>query len=620
MRRRRIENRIILMVILIVAVTAGCCMAAYTYVLRRSINNEIDREITNGREGIRTALAEREERAGLIARLLAANPRIADSIVEGDSLSLLSILREHRGHIEIDILSVIDRDGVIISQLESPREVGNRSIKSGEPVFLNPLFRKAAMGLAPAGVELCLPDVLCIDAYSQVFSNEGGERKTIGYVRAGFMLDDDFAREIQTTSGADYILLRRKRVLAGSISPEDMSGDEIRRLSDMFTGKKDVTAGGGMRSLTLGGDPFVLVSNPVEDASGRVVGNQIVARNMTAIETMWRDAVTFAVGIAAIATVMALGVGIYTARRIFLPLRTLTGRARDIARGDYDAKIFVKQKDEIGELAGAFNDMADSLKEREKNLKEAASKLRVNQDQLIQSGRLAAVGELAAGVAHEIGNPLSAISGYAQMLRKRLEGDEKSLNFAQQIETETEFIERIIQDLLYFSRPSKHESNAPERESITDLLAAAHKTVSAHKAFSSVELQSLIPDDFPPVPCVRKEIMQVFLNLLMNAAQAMEEGGRITVEGAVRTDHVKIKIRDTGPGIPPSVKRQVFDPFFTTKPPGVGTGLGLSICFRIIEKHGGRMQIEDSLRGACFSFTLPFEPPDEPESDISAIV
>ncbi len=608
MRRSRLENRIILMVILIVAVTVGCCMAAYTFIFRSSLDDEITQEIAYGREGIRKAVSERAGRAELIARLLAANPQIGESIISGGSLSLLSVLREHRGRMNIDILSVIDKDGVIISRLETAQDVESRRIRSGEPVFLNPLFKNAVAGLASTGVELCLPDVVCVDSYARVYTGPGSDRRLVGYVSAGYMLDNDFAREIRGTSGTDYILLRRKRVLSSSISSDSLSPEEVRQLSDMIS----MTEAGGHKGAddtisrqSLGGEPYAMVSSLVEDAAGRSVGLQVIGRNMADMEAMWREGIFFAIAIAVVAVLMALGVGVYTARRIFMPMRRLTESAGNIADGNYDVKIFIKQKDEIGELAGAFNEMSDALKERERNLKEATRRLRVNQDQLIQSGRLAAVGELAAGVAHEIGNPLSAISGYAQMLQRRPSLEEKDREFAKQIEREAEFIEKIIQDLLHFSRPSKQESTVPEPADIVKLLYAAHKTVSAHKAFRKVNLQVVFPDNFPEVPCFHKEIMQVFLNLLMNAAQAMENGGRIIVEGVVLADHVKIKVRDTGPGIPASTRRRIFDPFFTTKPPGVGTGLGLSICYRIIEKHGGKMVVEDSLRGACFSFTLP---------------
>jgi PAS domain S-box-containing protein len=226
--------------------------------------------------------------------------------------------------------------------------------------------------------------------------------------------------------------------------------------------------------------------------------------------------------------------------------------------------------------------------------------------QLVHAEKLASVGILAAGVAHEIGNPLSAVSGYAQLLAKDGVSDEERQEFGSSIFDLTQRIDKIIRDLLDYSRPSPFQGQMVEVslaiEAVLNMFFTS-KRLNTHNLTINRDLARALP----PVRMDRDQLQQVVLNMVMNAAQAMEQGGVLSI--STRQEEggwVSLSFADTGPGIPPENMRNLFDPFFTTKPPGQGTGLGLSICDRIISQAGGRIEVISRLgKGTTFKIWMP---------------
>ncbi len=229
--------------------------------------------------------------------------------------------------------------------------------------------------------------------------------------------------------------------------------------------------------------------------------------------------------------------------------------------------------------------------------------------QLMHAEKLASVGILAAGVAHEIGNPLSAISGYAQLLAKDRVAEADRREFARAISELSQRIDRIIRELLDYSRPSALAGQLVE---VNQAVEAVLNMFFTRKRLQrqGLSIHRDLARGLPPVRLERDQLQQVVLNMAMNAAQAMGEGGVLTIRTrGVRDregDWVVIEVQDTGPGIPPEHLARIFEPFFTTKPPGQGTGLGLSICDRIVSQAGGRITVESRPgQGTVFAVWLP---------------
>ena len=254
----------------------------------------------------------------------------------------------------------------------------------------------------------------------------------------------------------------------------------------------------------------------------------------------------------------------------------------------------------------AFQGLLEHLETLETENAKLEKRLRASQGQLVQSGKMAAVGQLAAGVAHEVNNPLQIILSRVQLLMIRHQEQDSLVKDLQLIESNVKRISRIIRSLLDFAR---HNSGEEEHKEV-DIVYLVDQTLNLmHHLLDKgkVTTQIHVNDDKPSrIAGNTGEIEQVFLNLIINALQAMQDGGGNLEINIDRTqDQVLVKLQDTGQGIPDENLPRIFDPFFTTREDSGGTGLGLSIIFGIMEKHSGRIEV-DSEVGNGTTFTLSF--------------
>lgn len=292
------------------------------------------------------------------------------------------------------------------------------------------------------------------------------------------------------------------------------------------------------------------------------------------------------------------------------PIEKLVREAGKIATGK-GSSLNTLEGDEFGILASSLAAMARRIREdrlmierQVVELTDMNKKLTETTEQLIRTEKLASVGQLAAGVAHEIGNPIGVTLGYIEMLENGGLDDDAKKDAIAQIRKATERISRTIRDLLDFSRPAQDE------EERSNAIREAEEIVSfvrAQPRFRNVRLNvvhSVDGDLFCAIPPSR--LKQVFLNLLINSADAMDGSGTIEISLSRNGEEVHACVSDSGPGIDPSILLRIFDPFFTTKDIGKGTGLGLFVCHTIVTRYGGRIEVGKSpLGGASFTVVLP---------------
>ena len=230
------------------------------------------------------------------------------------------------------------------------------------------------------------------------------------------------------------------------------------------------------------------------------------------------------------------------------------------------------------------------------------------QAEVIQNEKMAAIGILAGGVAHEINNPLGGILAFTQLLLRdaHTQGEEELTSDLKEIENAAIRCKKIVSDLLDFSRMSKDKDYSPL--DVNALINNVIPFIRSEIKSLNVDLELDVHENLPRVHGIANRLQQVFLNLMTNACHAMPHGGNLKLTTDVTEDgkRVIIRVRDTGEGIPDDIRDRIFDPFFTTKMPGKGTGLGLSISYRIIKEHGGAIEVEsDKGRGATFTILLP---------------
>ena len=359
---------------------------------------------------------------------------------------------------------------------------------------------------------------------------------------------------------------------------------------------------------------------------------------------------------------LLIAVGSFLLSRVIVkPLKKLVQMSEKIAEGNLDTMSDPTGGDEVGKLFSSFNRMASRLREDRvtmenyiRSLEQVNRELRRAQDEVIRSEKLASIGRLAAGVAHEVGNPTGAILGYLNLLTSGGLAKEEEKEILQRAENEAERIRRIIRELLDFSRPSP---GLAEQVDINGVIANALSLLSPQKKiWGQIQVIKELREDLPPWRGDPHQLQQVMINLFLNAIDALtssplqettgekklrvatraltkeeaadffENLSRRRKEDSRAVDYsflrikekplalsqseflslVQIEVEDTGPGIPPEALGKIFDPFYSTKPPGEGTGLGLAICLRIIEAAEGRIFVKsEEGKGTTFTILLP---------------
>jgi len=339
-------------------------------------------------------------------------------------------------------------------------------------------------------------------------------------------------------------------------------------------------------------------------------------------------------------SIIIIALGLYFLSAIVMrPIRRLEGTATKIAEGDLALRAVVESDDEIGRLAGRFNTMADRLGAEIGRLERLNVELHDTQAELLRAGALAAVGSLAAGLAHEIGNPLGAVSGYLDILGKGVTGKDEEAEIIERAGKELGRMDRILREFLDIARPTKDE---PVQLDINSLIEETVVMFGHHSRGRGVTVTLDLNKDLLPVIIDEGRLRQVFTNLLLNAADAMEGGGEVMVESRLvtvpggsrrysadlgvaprlrkgdvdksfaqrreTTEAVAVTFIDKGCGIRVEDTGRVFDPFFTTKDPGSGTGLGLFVSASMIKAFGGSIEVKSELgEGSSFTVIIPYQ-------------
>ncbi|MBI5183152.1 MAG: HAMP domain-containing protein [Nitrospinae bacterium] len=315
--------------------------------------------------------------------------------------------------------------------------------------------------------------------------------------------------------------------------------------------------------------------------------------------------------------------GILLSKSVVRPIQRLVEATERVSNGDLGHRVKVEDDNEIGRLSYAFNQMTERLREKTESLerhidllKKRNIELKEARDEIMRSERLAAIGRMASGVAHEIGNPLGAINGYINILSSSKERTPEDIDSLRRIEKEVDRIDEIVRGLLNLATPPNGIITDVD---INQILRESVELLRNQKAFHNIGMTLNLSDKIPYMRLDGHKIEQVAINLLLNSADAMVEGRekRIVVSSEIINHgsrdrfsdddkQVRLTFSDTGEGIREEDISRIFDPFFTTKEPGKGTGLGLSICHRIIEDMGGRISVSTNRgEGTSFEIVIP---------------
>jgi two-component system NtrC family sensor kinase len=317
----------------------------------------------------------------------------------------------------------------------------------------------------------------------------------------------------------------------------------------------------------------------------------------------------------------------FTRRFLSRPIDKLIEGTKAISQMELDKPLHIgHSSEELDELARSFDAMRERLRTAlgeinqftlnlETKVEERTQQLKVAQKKLMQSDRLASLGQLSASVAHEINNPVSGVLNLSMLMQRILKADgippnriEDFRKYLSQVTSETARVGRIVSDLLAFSRRSKPQRVPGDLNRVVKLTLSL---VEPKMKLSNVRVESKFCEDLPAVPCDPSQLQQVVLNLVLNAAEATQSRAERRIEVSTETAGamVLLRISDNGEGIPPENLGKIFNPFFTTKPEGKGVGLGLAVFYGIVEAHGGDIEVASTAgEGTTFTVSLPIEP------------
>ncbi len=351
-------------------------------------------------------------------------------------------------------------------------------------------------------------------------------------------------------------------------------------------------------------DWYISAYEPIRNPDGEIVGALYVGLLQEPFDRAARRTGGVLLALVGTAAVLSLALLVVATVWVLRPVGRVVEMSERVVAGDLGARVGMRPPGEMGVLCRSVDAMAEAVQQREEQLKLAT------RQQIGRSEKLASIGRLAAGVAHEINNPLTGVLTFAHLLKEKPNMDDQDQQDLDLIIHETTRAAEIVSNLLDFAR-----ERPPKKEplEVNDVIRRTVRLIRSQKQFDRINIEEHFTEGIPHVEGDRNQLQQVLLNLSLNSCAAMPEGGEIRIATSAVGSRVQIDVTDTGCGIPDDVLDKIFDPFFSTKPVGKGTGLGLSVSLGIVQQHGGTMEVESEMgKGTRFSIVLPaIEEPGE---------
>ncbi|MCU0644454.1 MAG: cache domain-containing protein [bacterium] len=581
----------------------------------------------------------------------ASGNTIQQTLYANDRNRLLTRLEQIRRDTNLDFISVTDKDGRVIFRITAPD-------RQGDDVSRIPIISAALNGKTAGGTEILTKAILqnedeqlaeqalikIIDtpkakptnkteetsgmvlmAAAPIFGEDG---KLLGVLYGGHLLNRNF----MIVDRVWDLVYKGEKYHDQDIGTVTIFLDDLRISTNVKTKKGERAIGTRISSevadavLTKGvrwtsrafvvNDWYISEYEPIQNFNGKTIGILYVGLLEKAYTSIRNKVIFTFMIVATLGFFIIVGISYLITRSITKPLSEMVSVTQSIATGDLDRRIVVKSKDEIGQLALSFNKMVASLRKMraelenwantlEQKVKERTEELAAMQNTLVQSQRLASLGKMAAGIAHEINNPLGGILVLSSLVLEDLKEEDPHRENLQEVIKQTMRCRDIVKGLLQFSR---QEEGKTEYVKVNTMLNSTLSLIEKQALFHNIEIIKNFESNLPDVLGDGSQLQQVFMNIILNAVQAMKEIGVLTINTChdPKNDMVVIEIADTGTGIPDEIIDRIFDPFFTTKEVGEGTGLGLSIAYGIITKHRGRMTVKSKVgQGSVFTIKIP---------------
>jgi two-component system NtrC family sensor kinase len=652
--------------LLVIVITSGTATIIGVHLLNRAIVREAQSKVTldlnSARQIYDQRLRDIEQTLAFTAlRKFGVKRALAENNRQLLTKSLHDAMQQNR----LDILAITDSTGVVVARAHNPLTYGDR--RADDTMVAYSLRQRASI----AGTEIVShawlqKESLQLAQQAQVKLTPTPRAKHISrreneegmMLKAAVPLCDSAGKCMGVLYGG--VLLNRNYDIVDRIKSvvyENMryKGKEVGTATifqDGFRIATNVALASGQRAIGtivsrevyekviehgevwtarafVVNDWYLTAYAPIQNLSGGIIGMLYVGMLEQKYSDMKRNALLVFCGVLGVGIVLTLCVAYMLTNLIARPVRLLDRAVNALAKGDFDCTVDVGSRDEIGSLAESFNKVRRDLKHMydrlqgkieaaDEDLKHAYRELKENQERLIQAERLASMGQLSAGVAHEINNPIGTILLYSHALLKQLPEDDERHADISMIAREADRCRSIVRDLLNFARQSRVIKEPCNMAALIEEVVTI-MTPSAHEA--SARIMQKVEKDLPSVMLDKGQIRQMLVNLAQNSIDAVASGGRVEIHaGLLQSERtVELRVSDNGSGIAPGNLPKLFTPFFTTKGMGKGTGLGLAIAYGIVKMHGGDIQAHSAFgKGTTFIIRIPLERADQADESIAA--
>jgi two-component system NtrC family sensor kinase len=570
-----------------------------------------------------------------VVRLTADRYIIITALTSGDVRDAAVELRRIKDKEDLDILNITDASGMVLLRANNWDVAGDS--QAGDELVAAVLQTRTAVSATSivSGEELSKESLLLVkQAYLRFIETPMARSRSeteqvsgmmmksaapildyqgnfIGVVYGGTLLNKDYGIVDQVKQTVFQGLKYR----GDDIGTATIFQDDVRISTNVANADGSRAIGTRIMKevydqVIVNGEPWIgrafVVNNwyitayePIEDFNNRRIGILyvgILEQKYTDIRT---EVQVVFLGITVLGALVTMALAYAISRSISTPVKKLVAASQQVADGNLNARVEIRSGDELGTLANSFNKMAAALQERDEELKE------FTKSKIMESERLALIGQLAAGVAHELNNPLQGIVAYSHLLLESTAVDEAGRSNLEKIVTQANRCGNIVRGLLDFSRQRKSNKTLYD---VNKVLRQCVSLLENQVLFHNIEMQSSLAADLPMTVLDPSQLERVFMNIIINAAEAMDgKGGLVlTTRHDPGTEHIEVTFADTGPGISPENLKRVFSPFFTTKDAGHGVGLGLAISYGIVKDHGGDVRVENPPGGgARFVVRLP---------------
>lgn len=650
-----IKLKLTIATLLPLSVAIISCWLTGIIIMNNRITDQARQKVRNDLNSAREIYNHELEHIRDVVKFTANAPYTSAALARNDLAALASLLGPLRNNEKLHILTVVDANGVVVFRSGNPRMRGDD--RSHEPLVSRALKGEVLTGTAviPPAEMAKEGEELARQATIKVVPTPHSRPNDTDMERAGMLMlaAAPVRDEAGNILGALYggVLLNNDNTLVDRIKKTVYEGNKFKGqdvgsatifLRDLRIATNVQTTGGeraiGTRMseevynrVILGGekwfsrafvvnDWFFSAYEPILSPEGVPIGALYTGMlEKPATATKLSMSLLFS-GVLLMGTLLGLAVSWFIGSRLARPIRELETMARRVTAGERDLRLTVTSRDEVGDLAAEFNEMTRALAQREEEIgtlnrnleqkvRERTAQLEEKnlllvrtQEELVQAAKLADIGILASGVAHEINNPLAIIRGNAELLQMDIPPDDPSREEVDTIAQQVVRMERIVGGLLQFARQERKRLG---RVDINRVLGEILRQVGHQVPLEGIAVRQELAPSLPEVQGDEEQLRQVFTNLILNAVQSMPTGGDLTVATEKTEDAgLRVEVRDTGRGIPAADLEKIFNPFFTTRPEG--TGLGLSVSYGIVKEHHGTIEVTSRVdSGTTFRVLLP---------------